>query len=299
VLAQECHIIASSDEGPRADPMLPYEARDAYPNLVLLCSDHHKVVDDDAATWTPDRLQRMKKDHEVRVAEAMGAVDRRRLNDELVYAETVSAWVERARLEQWLAWTSNLLTPRPFIYDKDFEALKDLRQWLLSRPLPCRFEGLEAAFENFRWVAEDLAMVLGLSTSAWGQDRWMVDAFYKARHFEQAVYRRLGEQYEWLVDMIHDLTFELTRAANRISDEVRSTMDFRFRLEEGDVTVERQEELHFTRYVPRYSGEELDDPAPYRGLQDFSTRRAGREISCGTGVDEDALRRVTPIKLTR
>src|SRR3712207_4843249 len=62
VLAQECHIVASSDAGPRADPTFPSADRDSYHNLMLLCLEHHKIVDDDPDTWNVDRLRRMKKD---------------------------------------------------------------------------------------------------------------------------------------------------------------------------------------------------------------------------------------------
>jgi len=45
VLAQICHIIAASDDGPRGDPSMAPGARNEPDNLLLMCPTHHRVVD--------------------------------------------------------------------------------------------------------------------------------------------------------------------------------------------------------------------------------------------------------------
>ncbi|WBB68318.1 ABC-three component system protein [Micromonospora sp. WMMD812] len=45
-LTNIAHIRGAADDGPRADPTLSVTARNAYPNLMLLCPTHHKLVDD-------------------------------------------------------------------------------------------------------------------------------------------------------------------------------------------------------------------------------------------------------------
>ncbi|MFJ8581812.1 hypothetical protein [Micromonospora sp. NPDC093277] len=45
-LTNIAHIRGAADDGPRADPALSVAARNAYPNLMLLCPTHHKLVDD-------------------------------------------------------------------------------------------------------------------------------------------------------------------------------------------------------------------------------------------------------------
>ena len=49
---------------PRYDPDQTNDERHGYDNLLLMCSIHNKVVDDDEATYTVDRLKKMKADHE-------------------------------------------------------------------------------------------------------------------------------------------------------------------------------------------------------------------------------------------
>jgi len=61
VIGEICHITASKGKGPRYDSRLTREDRDAFPNLILLCPTHHKIVDDDIARYTPDMLRELKQ----------------------------------------------------------------------------------------------------------------------------------------------------------------------------------------------------------------------------------------------
>ena len=56
--------MAHSDTGPRADPSFPQEARYEYDNLILLCCNHHKIVDEQPSTYTVSDLKRWKAEHE-------------------------------------------------------------------------------------------------------------------------------------------------------------------------------------------------------------------------------------------
>ena len=66
VLGHIAHIIAQQDRGPRADPSLSPHERDKYENLILLCTNHHQLVDNPAnyARWTKEALVALREDHE-------------------------------------------------------------------------------------------------------------------------------------------------------------------------------------------------------------------------------------------
>jgi hypothetical protein len=64
VVGEECHICAREPGEARYDPSLSAEERDAYDNLILLSRDQHKVVDDNPAEYTSERLRKIKADHE-------------------------------------------------------------------------------------------------------------------------------------------------------------------------------------------------------------------------------------------
>ncbi len=68
VIGEICHIRAVSPNGPRHDPHQSAVDRHGYDNLILLCANHHKVVDDDPEAFTVERLLKMKVHHASRAA---------------------------------------------------------------------------------------------------------------------------------------------------------------------------------------------------------------------------------------
>jgi SMODS-associated and fused to various effectors sensor domain len=78
-LAERAHIVgASTSRGsPRGDSPLPLEARGGEANLMLLCRDHHRVIDRLIAEHTIEGLLRMKREHETRILHLTGLADDR------------------------------------------------------------------------------------------------------------------------------------------------------------------------------------------------------------------------------
>lgn len=70
ILSEVAHIVARSPDGPRGEYPLPLEERDKYDNLILLCEEHHHIVDGQSHTYTVERLHQMKSDHEKLILEA-------------------------------------------------------------------------------------------------------------------------------------------------------------------------------------------------------------------------------------
>ncbi len=63
IIGEICHIKADSPQGPRYDLKQSERARQSYDNLILLCRNHHKIVDDDTKTYTVELLAAMKETH--------------------------------------------------------------------------------------------------------------------------------------------------------------------------------------------------------------------------------------------
>jgi hypothetical protein len=70
VLSEVAHIVARSPDGPRGEHPLPLEERDKYDNLILLCEEHHHIVDNQPQTYTIERLRQIKAEHEKLILEA-------------------------------------------------------------------------------------------------------------------------------------------------------------------------------------------------------------------------------------
>ena len=68
-LANIAHIVAASLDGPRGNDLMPLKERAEIQNLMLVCRDHHKLID---SNETRDRypkklLLEMKNEHEARI----------------------------------------------------------------------------------------------------------------------------------------------------------------------------------------------------------------------------------------
>nr|WP_314491987.1 HNH endonuclease signature motif containing protein [uncultured Chryseobacterium sp.] len=61
-VGEECHIISSKKNGPRHIPNL--DEYDNFENLLLLCRNHHKEIDELVETYTEELLRYMKVNHE-------------------------------------------------------------------------------------------------------------------------------------------------------------------------------------------------------------------------------------------
>ena len=72
-IGQVCHIEAAEAGGPRFNPGMTNEERRAASNLVLMCYEHHKVIDDES-TYTTQRLTEIKQEHERRFSAAHLAI---------------------------------------------------------------------------------------------------------------------------------------------------------------------------------------------------------------------------------
>jgi hypothetical protein len=63
IIAELAHIVADSREGPRGKVSLSEEERNRHDNLIVLCPEHHKVVDSQPNTFSIQVLRQMKLDH--------------------------------------------------------------------------------------------------------------------------------------------------------------------------------------------------------------------------------------------
>lgn len=64
IMVEVCHINARSPGGPRYDPVQTEKERNAYENLILLCRDHHKLVDAQPDQYSAAHLREVKQAHQ-------------------------------------------------------------------------------------------------------------------------------------------------------------------------------------------------------------------------------------------
>lgn len=295
-IGEECHIVARSGDFKRGDADLTAKQRDLYGNLILLCRNHHKVVDHVDDPYTVDVLKQMKTDHEEWVRESLAGYDPQRQRDDEVYATYVDQWVQQADIDCWNVWADRLVSnDHPSIRQDRLKRLEALRTWLFARVWPRRYPQLEAAFENFRLVLGDLVKAIHEFGEEVGVDHdkmvWVEKIYKKPQQYNGGRYHALLEEFEFRVGIVEDLTLELTRAANMVCSLVRQDLLPSFRLEQGLVVLTAGPFMGFTykTYKPQYASEA--DPAnAYPGWIQFLIDREQRDINFGIGATVEEYR---------
>lgn len=285
LIGQEAHIIARKKDGPRGNSELPIENRDYYDNLILMCSNHHKIIDDATSKYTIEILKDFKKEHENWVSDNLN-IDKNKQKIELEYAAIVDKWEELGMVKRWKSWASNLLSSgQPSIPVSDYEILQKLQEFIFTRHWSNEIIEIESAFVNFNYVLNDFFVVFNKHRIKTG-DWFETESFYKLTFHEQEVYNNLLKDFEYHVDLIEDLILELTRAGNRIIREIRKQILSSFRNDEGVLVVEYGPtmDLSYKTIRPEYLNYKIKEDYEYLGLKDFMTRRVDRRNCFGEGI---------------
>lgn len=67
-LGQRAHIVGVGRQGPRSKAVPLSDDIDAVENLLLLCGEHHRIVDDNPRIYSVEVLAKYKADHEAKMA---------------------------------------------------------------------------------------------------------------------------------------------------------------------------------------------------------------------------------------
>jgi len=71
IIGEEAHIVARTEGAARGGLDPPGRSLDGYPNLVLLCRNDHRLIDDQPEVYSVSRLGALKDDHERWVADVL------------------------------------------------------------------------------------------------------------------------------------------------------------------------------------------------------------------------------------
>ena len=75
VISKICHIAAASKEGPRFDENMTDDERRGFDNLILLCDEHHVIIDnnENESEYPSLLLRKWKSDHEKKILELISS----------------------------------------------------------------------------------------------------------------------------------------------------------------------------------------------------------------------------------
>lgn len=281
VIGQEAHIVARELNGPRGDSSLPMEERDEYENLVLMCSIHHKVIDDHPTIFKADTLNDIKREHEQWVQQNLqnDALKHKRTEMYLGYAAEL---IRLADIDNWTSWTYNLFSVKTCINKENYVLMKELHNYLHSRFWDAKLESVNKAFNNYLKVSEDLLTIFDRYSKEQNNGEVLyTETFYKTSYFTEEVYQSLLRDFTFHICLVSDLALELTRAGNLIIDTIREFVRQDFRSKEGYLVVTSELQNTPVVHTAKYRDQER-----YLGLQDFMVARESRDYNCGSGVSK-------------
>jgi len=75
IISKICHIAAASKEGPRFDEKMTDDERRGFDNLILLCDEHHVIIDnkENESKYLISLLKKWKSDHEKKILELISS----------------------------------------------------------------------------------------------------------------------------------------------------------------------------------------------------------------------------------
>ena len=298
LIGEECHIVAQKVSGPRGDSSLSPEQRDKYDNLILLCRNHHKQIDEQEDKYTIEKLKYFKQEHEKWVQKNL-SLDLLKQKEDEIYSLYIDKFIELAEINNWKAWTSHIFfAGQPSILKTNLKKLRELNEYIISRVWFNRYPELVRTLKNFMYISNDFISVFGKYSEEQKSNEKLnkleldgtiiwTEKFYKIDDWNPEKYQKLSKKYDYHCLLVEDLVLEMTRAANYIFDKVRMCLFSGFRLKEGVLLVEIGLFMDFSYSTIRTEYNKEDKQFLYQDLRNFMEERKNRSYSRGEGVCED------------
>jgi hypothetical protein len=93
-LGEECHIISSQENGPRHEP-IPNFDYDQVDNLILLCCNDHKMIDERVDFYPKTDLRKIKEEHEAWVRNTLDNQKEKTTNETSVQESLLAFMVNK------------------------------------------------------------------------------------------------------------------------------------------------------------------------------------------------------------
>ena len=219
LIGENCHIIGEKDTSPRGKSILNDDERNRYPNLVLLCRNHHRIIDEDEKEWPVERLHMVKGDHEIWVETALTESDD--VNTKW-YSNIINAITEKYSLIQWELLSDHALCN--MLAESFVEGTSDISMYLFKAVYPGTKPELENKIKNLderatQYIKHFLSNVTSKDDRFYRGHKFYKDVYPNTNYHDDAIaYRR------WEVKCTR-LLFNLVCALNEYADQVRKDLN--------------------------------------------------------------------------
>ena len=235
LIGENCHIVGDKlKSGPRHKSNLSEEDRDRYPNLILLCSNHHTEIDGDETKYTIEILHQIKADHEIFVQTALTR-NQETLNKKL-YSHLLNAIVEKLDLSHWGFQTDVYV--RLLMWSEQINNMNALVIQLKKVSWPREEIALEEALQDVgKWVKKYISHYTSISCPRDDGNSWYEDKMRYNDVLNRLPYLDSSEKKEKDYKIHFNNLFNLTVSLNKLAKIVRVLLNPEFFLLQGNFLI--------------------------------------------------------------
>ena len=233
LIGQTCHIVSPKPNGPRGASILAEKDRHRYPNLIVLCCNHHTRVDQDPGSWPIERLHQIKADHELWVENNLDLTQESKSSK--AYAHLVDLATDRLSLSFWDDISDGAVAgmlPGHFVQGcNDFTTTVFRFVWPDEKPQ------LEAAIRNLAGRLGDFVHHFVSGAQRLPNDTWREDKTWKRTIRSPDQYHRHVDAAKAWQRRSFDHLCNVVVALNEFAESVRTHLVSDYFITQGKFTV--------------------------------------------------------------
>jgi hypothetical protein len=157
--------------------------------------------------------------------------------EENVWLTLLNDWNQLSDNPKWENWASSFLEGNiPYLHNDQLQRLYEITHWINTRVWPQENPTLRSSFVVFGEILHDLLEVFYKHAEPFG-DMMKVPKFYHSAGSNYTLRTKLEREHSDTTCKRQNLTLELTRTANLISDLARQLVNTDFRIREGKFSI--------------------------------------------------------------
>lgn len=257
-IGEQAHIVGKEGGSARSKSILSVEDRESYHNLILLCPNHHTIIDKNPEDYPIEKLHMMKSQHEYWVETTLSeSHDLKIKASDIIYANFIDMTVDYCSFSTWENWISALYSPSHKIKRDSYEKILKYTINMYRAIWPGKLTELESALKLFSNIM-NIMLNFYMKNADSKEDYFVEDRSYKEHWLPDEIFKELSQNRRRWEEYLDELIIEVVKAANWLGDLVRRDINPLFMATDGKFSLigGPDNNLFFYTSVPEYSIDE-------------------------------------------
>jgi hypothetical protein len=254
-IGEQAHIVGREEVSARSNSILSIQDRDSYHNLILLCPNHHTIIDKNQEDYPIEKLHMMKYQHEYWVETTLSeSYDVKTKANDIIYANLIDMTVEDCLFTNWEHWISLLNSHSHKIEADIYEKILNYTFKMHKAVWPGTFLELESSMKLFSAIMNIMLNFYMKNVERKG-DNYVEDRSYKEQWHPTDIFNELSEKRKCWENYLEELIIEITKAGNWLAELVRRDINPLFMAINGKFSLVwgPDEDWNYNTIVPEYS----------------------------------------------